>query len=47
MPTKKCTSKGKSGYKYGNSGKCYTGKGAKSKADRQGRAIQANRAKKK
>lgn len=43
MPVKKCSSKKKSGYKYGKSGKCYTGKGARSKAKRQGRAIEANR----
>ena len=42
MPTKKCTSKGKSGYKFGNKGKCFTGTGAKSKADRQGKAIKSN-----
>lgn len=45
MPVKKCTSKGKSGHKYGNSGKCYTGKDSKSKAKTQGRAIEANRRK--
>ena len=39
MPVKKC----KGGYKYGDSGKCYKGKNAKSKAARQGRAIQANK----
>ena len=43
MPVKKCSSSGKSGYKYGNSGKCYTGSSAKSKASKQGRAIQANK----
>lgn len=44
MPTRK--TKG-GGYKYGNSGKEYRGKGAKAKADRQGRAIQANKKKRK
>jgi hypothetical protein len=39
MPVKKCQSGGKSGYKWGNSGKCYTGTGAKAKAERQGKAI--------
>lgn len=34
------------GYKYGNSGKVYKGKGAKSKAAKQGRAIKASQAKK-
>ena len=42
MPVKKCTSGGKSGKKWGNSGKCYTGKSAKSKAAKQGRAAYAN-----
>jgi hypothetical protein len=45
MPTKPCKTNGKSGYKYGSSGKCYTGSGAKAKANRQGRAIQASKAK--
>lgn len=44
MPTKKCTSGGKSGYKYGDSGKCYTGSNAKAKADKQGRAISISKA---
>lgn len=35
------------GYKYGKSGKTYTGKGAKAKAAKQGRAIQASKHKKK
>jgi hypothetical protein len=47
MPVKKCKTKGKSGYKYGDSGKCYTGTSAKSKAKRQGRAIEANKRRKK
>lgn len=42
MPIKSCSSKGKSGHKYGDSGKCYIGKGSKSKAARQGRAIKAS-----
>lgn len=40
MPVRKVGS----GYKYGQSGKTYTGKGAKAKAARQGRAIQASKA---
>lgn len=32
-----------SGYQYGKHGKVYTGAGAKEKAARQGRAIQANK----
>lgn len=42
MPLMRCTSKGKSGWKWGKSGKCYTGPGAKKKALRQMRAIKAN-----
>ena len=32
------------GYKYGSKGKTYRGPGAKSKANRQGRAIKASQA---
>lgn len=39
MPIKKCQVKGKSGFKYGDSGKCYTGKNGKKKAIKQGLAI--------
>lgn len=42
MPVRKV----KGGYQYGSSGKIYKGKGAKSKARRQGRAIQANKKRK-
>lgn len=42
MPIKKCTYKGKSGYKWGNKGKCYTGKYGKQKAEKQARAILAS-----
>ena len=47
MPVKKCTTKGKSGHKYGSKGKCYTGKGSSGKAARQGRAIKASQGRKK
>lgn len=48
MPVKKCQSDGKPGYKYGDSGKCYTydskneksRKAALEKAKKQGRAIE-------
>ena len=40
MPVRKASG----GYKYGSSGKLYKGKGAKAKAARQGRAIQASKA---
>lgn len=39
MPIKKCQSNKKKGYKYGDSGKCYTGKGSRKKAIKQGQAI--------
>ena len=39
MPVRKSGS----GYKYGNEGKLYKGKGAKKKAAKQGRAIQASK----
>lgn len=45
MPFKKCSSNGKSGTKYGGSGKCYTGSGAKPKAIKQMKAIRASQAK--
>ena len=40
MPLKKCTIDDKSGYKWGNEGKCYTGPNAKKKAIKQGLAIE-------
>jgi hypothetical protein len=42
MPVMPCTANGKSGHKFGDSGKCYTGKGSRAKAEIQGRAIQSN-----
>lgn len=42
MPVRKTKS---GGYKYGSKGKTYHGKGAKAKAEKQGRAIQANKKK--
>lgn len=45
MPIKKCKlPTGKSGYKYGDSGKCYSDR---SKAVKQGQAIEISRHKKK
>ena len=41
MPVKSCTSGGKSGHKWGDKGKCYTGPGSKAKAAKQGAAIHA------
>ena len=39
MPLTRCTSEGKSGWRWGTSGKCYTGPDAKAKAIAQGVAI--------
>ena len=39
MPTRKTRG---GGYQYGTRGKTYYGKGAKAKADKQGRAIKAS-----
>jgi len=44
MPVRK--TKG-GGYRYGTKGKTYYGKGAKSKAARQGRAIKASQSRRK
>jgi len=43
MPVQKCKKDGKSGHKYGSSGKCYTGSDSKKKAAKQGRAIKARK----
>lgn len=43
-PIKKCQSKGKPGFKWGDSGKCYTGPAAKSKAAKQGQAVSISKA---
>tara|TARA_R100001163_G_scaffold47822_1_gene35949 strand:+ start:239 stop:523 length:285 start_codon:yes stop_codon:yes gene_type:complete len=40
MPLKKCSDNKNSGWKWGDSGKCYTGPDAKKKAIRQGVAIE-------
>jgi len=41
MPVQRCTKNGKPGWRWGKSGKCYTGSGAKAKAAKQGAAIKA------
>lgn len=41
MPVKKCIESGKRGWKWGDNGKCYTGKDAKAKAEKQGQAAHA------
>ena len=40
MPLKRCTTDNKSGYKWGNEGKCYTGPEGKKKAIKQGLVIE-------
>ena len=53
MPVQSCNKDGKSGYKYGESGKCYTytdkasRKRANENAQEQGRAIKASQARNK
>lgn len=42
MPVQRCTKNGRGGFKWGKSGKCYVGKGAKAKARKQGRAAYAS-----
>jgi acetyl-CoA carboxylase carboxyltransferase component len=41
MPAQRCQKDGKSGWRWGSAGKCYTGRGAKAKAEKQGAAIEA------
>ena len=45
MPLKKCAKNGKSGWKFGDSGKCFTGPGAREKARKQGAAIKISESK--
>ena len=40
MPLKRCSESKESGWKWGDSGKCYTGRDAKKKAIKQGVAIE-------
>lgn len=47
MPIKECQKNGKPGWKYGDSGKCYTGPDGKKKAGKQAAAIKASQAGKK
>lgn len=42
MPVQKLTSGGRTGYRWGQSGKTYYGSGAKQKAEAQGRAAYAS-----
>jgi len=43
MPVQPCTANGKSGYRWGEKGKCYTGEDAKKKAEKQGAAIKTSK----
>lgn len=47
MPVKRCQKDGKKGYKWGDSGTCYTGPDARQKALAQGRAIEASKSRSK
>jgi hypothetical protein len=47
MPAKECQIGGKSGWKWGDEGKCYTGPEAKKKAIAQGIAIEGDKLKEK
>jgi len=47
MPLMRCTTGGKSGWKYGESGKCYPNPGGKTKAMKQMRAIKSSQGRKK
>jgi|TARA_Y100000593_G_scaffold72985_1_gene134072 hypothetical protein len=40
MPLKKCSQDSQNGWKWGDSGKCYTGRDAKKKAIKQGVVIE-------
>ncbi len=42
MPIKPCKVNNKAGYRWGESGKCYTGKRGKAKAGKQAAAIYAS-----
>ncbi len=42
MPMMKCTTNGKSGWKFGKSGKCYSGASGKALAEKQKRAMFGN-----
>lgn len=45
MPVQRCTKNGKSGHKFGQSGKCFTGPGSEAKAKAQGAAIKISESK--
>lgn len=43
MPIMTCSKDGKPGFKFGAGGTCYIGDGARARAERQGRAIEASK----
>lgn len=45
MPLMQCSKDNKSGWKFGDSGRCYTGPNAKKQAARQGAAIEISKKK--
>lgn len=47
MPVQKCQYKGKQGFKFGETGKCFTGKQGRAKATKQGKAINISQKKNK
>lgn len=46
MPAKQCQRDNQSGWKWGDEGYCYIGSGAKSKAEKQGAAIEVSKVEK-
>ncbi len=42
MPVQRCQKNGRRGWKWGSTGTCYVGRGAKARAERQGRAVRAS-----
>jgi len=45
MPIKECQKDKKKGHKYGDTGKCYVGRGSRKKAVKQGQAIKISQSK--
>lgn len=45
MPTQPCKTDGKPGFRFGKTGKCFTGPGAREKANKQGAAIKISQGK--
>ena len=43
MPKQQCKDNGKTGVKWGNKGKCYTGKNKETKMNQQRKAIEASK----